>query len=272
MPKQQVKSSPDPNAAQRKRYSWVDIPAELRRPDLAMPDEQVPQLPTVYDQSTQANVISPEMQAAALPEQPGGAFLGTPDVKTSPYDLPPPHREHPALSAPYDQDRVQNSSSPTQPRVPQFPLPNQHHGSVITAEHDNRRSSTSKDQHGLGENSPVVQNPPFRAATQPIYQPDALTGPDGLVLESHTPGQVGHPIQQLSSGHWKHGLGDCSDFGACCTGLICPCVLYGKTQYRLTQRAEKQDPTNMLGYKTTNGSCFTLAICCPLSCMLRSVF
>jgi hypothetical protein len=37
------------------------------------------------------------------------------------------------------------------------------------------------------------------------------------------------------------------------------CILYGRTQHRLSMKSRKEDPTNMLGYETCNGSCRKLA-------------
>jgi Cys-rich protein (TIGR01571 family) len=52
--------------------------------------------------------------------------------------------------------------------------------------------------------------------------------------------------------------------GTCLTGLFCPCILYGRTSYRLTAKSEKKDPTDMLAYKATNGHCMLMSISCGL--------
>lgn len=49
-------------------------------------------------------------------------------------------------------------------------------------------------------------------------------------------------------------------------GLLCPCILYGKTQHRLSLKSRKEDPTNMLGYETCNGSCTAMALLCGCQC------
>ena len=77
---------------------------------------------------------------------------------------------------------------------------------------------------------------------------------------SHLPGQIRHPSQTVKGGTWSHGLCDPTDPGTCCMGLLCPCILYGKTQYRLSQKADKRDATNMLGYETCNASCTAMAL------------
>ena len=62
--------------------------------------------------------------------------------------------------------------------------------------------------------------------------------------------------------HWKHGL--CEPDALCCLGLFCPCIVYGKTMYRLSRRTQKQDPTDLLGYESCNGSCGLMAVACGL--------
>ena len=54
--------------------------------------------------------------------------------------------------------------------------------------------------------------------------------------------------------------------GLCCLGIFCPCVVYGKTQYRLSQKAQKKEATDLLGYKAVNGSCGLLAVACGFQC------
>jgi Cys-rich protein (TIGR01571 family) len=94
--------------------------------------------------------------------------------------------------------------------------------------------------------------------------------PDSTIDE-HLPGQAIHVNHQVKGGTWKYGLCDCGDIGVCCTGVWCPCVIYGKTQYRLSRRSERKDPTNMLGYSTFNGSCATFAILCGCNLILAAI-
>ncbi|OCK78805.1 PLAC8-domain-containing protein [Lepidopterella palustris CBS 459.81] len=107
---------------------------------------------------------------------------------------------------------------------------------------------------------------------RPVFSPDAATGPNGLNPELHQPGQIVHPNMDLSAPgadhEWKHSLCDCgSDVGTCMTGLFCPCVIYGKAAYRLSQRTDKKDPTDMLGYSATNTQCGLMAAACGLWCL-----
>jgi hypothetical protein len=90
-----------------------------------------------------------------------------------------------------------------------------------------------------------------------------LLGPNGAPLDSHRPGQVSHP-NAIVNPHWKHGL--CEPDTLCCLGIICPCMVYGKTMYRLSRKAQKQDPTDLLGYESCNGSCGLFAVACGFQC------
>ena len=47
-------------------------------------------------------------------------------------------------------------------------------------------------------------------------------------------------------------------------GLVLP--VYGKTQYRLNRKAERKDPTDLLGWEKVNGSCGVMAAACGLQC------
>ncbi|KAF2276428.1 PLAC8-domain-containing protein [Westerdykella ornata] len=102
-----------------------------------------------------------------------------------------------------------------------------------------------------------------------VFSPHAAHGPNGLDFALHQPGQIAHPnmdIAQKGSTHeFKHSLCECtSDIGTCLTGLFCPCVLYGRTSYRLSRKSDKKDPTDMLGYKAVNGHCLLMSVSCGL--------
>ncbi len=90
-------------------------------------------------------------------------------------------------------------------------------------------------------------------------------------IDNHLPGQAIHANQHIKGGTWKYGLCDCGDIGVCCTGVWCPCIIYGKTQYRLSQRSERKDPTNMLGYSMFNGSCAAFAVLCGCNLILAAI-
>lgn len=99
-----------------------------------------------------------------------------------------------------------------------------------------------------------------------VFSPDAATGPNGLDFAMHQPGQIAHPnMESERSREWKHSLCACSgDVSTCLTGFTCPCIVYGRTSYRLSQKSAKKDPTDMLGYHTTNGHCIAMGLSCGL--------
>ncbi|EDU49042.1 PLAC8 multi-domain protein [Pyrenophora tritici-repentis] len=99
-----------------------------------------------------------------------------------------------------------------------------------------------------------------------VFSPDAAHGPNGLDFAAHQPGQITHPNMESEKSHeWKNSLCACSpEFSTCLTGLFCPCILYGRTSYRLSQKSAKKDPTDMLGYSSTNGHCAVMGLSCGL--------
>ncbi|KAF1941446.1 PLAC8-domain-containing protein [Clathrospora elynae] len=140
-------------------------------------------------------------------------------------------------------------------------------------------ASTKKDQTRDGPISPMSRasyaNEPYSphgfSSTQTnnlhaVFSPDAVHGPNGLDFSKHQPGQISHPNMESETSHeWKNGLCACSpDPSTCLTGLFCPCVLYGRTSYRLSQKSAKKDPTDMLGHSSTNGHCMVMGISCGL--------
>ncbi|EZF32045.1 hypothetical protein H109_00119 [Trichophyton interdigitale MR816] len=90
-------------------------------------------------------------------------------------------------------------------------------------------------------------------------------------IQCHTPGQAFHPLQSVKGGSWMNGLCECSDIGVCCLGLWCPCILYGRTQHRLSRKSKRQDPTNMLGYESCNASCTAMALLCGCQWLLATI-
>ncbi|KAF1933223.1 PLAC8-domain-containing protein [Didymella exigua CBS 183.55] len=97
-----------------------------------------------------------------------------------------------------------------------------------------------------------------------VFSPAALSGPNGLDFSLHQPGQIRHPNMDLdASKDWKHGLCSCTpDVTLCLTGLFCPCVLSGRTAYRLGQKSRKADATDLLGHGATNAHCVAVALAC----------
>lgn len=99
-----------------------------------------------------------------------------------------------------------------------------------------------------------------------IFSPDAAHGPNGFDFALHQPGQIAHPnMESNNSPQWMHSLCACNpDVATCVTGLFCPCVLYGRTAHRLSQKSAKNDPTNLLGHSSLNGHCMLMSLACGL--------
>lgn len=172
----------------------------------------------------------------------------------SPYGFPPPQDVHPACVAPEAvSTHTIEQSAPA--AAEQLPIKNSK-GYETQARVDQQEDI---DGHG-------AENPPKRLAPQSrvltVYNPDSLAGPNGA-LDNHRPGQVSHPNAAVDP-NWKHGL--CTPDALCCLGAFCPCIVYGKTQYRLSKKAQKQDPTDLLGYESCNGSCGIFAMACGFQC------
>ena len=108
---------------------------------------------------------------------------------------------------------------------------------------------------------------PLQSPKQPYFPPPTRTATNAEDLSAyHQPGQTMHPNQEVTGGGWSNGLCEFSNFGICCLGLFCPCILYGRSQHRLSTKSRKEDPTNMLGYETCNGSCTAMGLLCGCQC------
>lgn len=108
--------------------------------------------------------------------------------------------------------------------------------------------------------TPTTPTPAHTATNTPVLPPSA---------SSYTP--FAGPTQSVTGGTWTHDLCSCADPTTCMTAIFCPCIVYGKTQYRLTQRSDKRDPTNMLGYTAVNGSCAAFALLCGINGILAAI-
>ncbi len=172
----------------------------------------------------------------------------------SPYIFPPHHEVHPAVSAPFAEP-VQSYEQTHFTDVSQSAGP-------LPAKTDKQPESTV---HSPIHTQSTMESTKARSfADDPAfsYHPDSLAGPN-VTLDNHRPGQVSHPNATVDP-KWKRGL--CAIDTLCCTGLFCPCVLYGKTQHRLSRKQQKQDPTNLLSYEPVNGSCGIMLAACGLQC------
>ncbi|PWY66075.1 hypothetical protein BO70DRAFT_366566, partial [Aspergillus heteromorphus CBS 117.55] len=191
------------------------------------------------------------------------------DMSAYGYPSGPSIAQHPANYAPY----ADEPPPPPQPQQvqSQTTIPHDPHTYIP---HSPGPLPTKADP--MVSHSPHPSSPPpmALAAPTPLYSPSfpqyplrAASGapmtPAGMdITAHHRPGQIRHPDQEIRGGTWSTSLCGCSDIGACCLGFFCPCVLYGKTQHRLSRKSRSEDPTNMLGYSCCNGSCTAMALLC----------
>ncbi|KAF1815060.1 PLAC8-domain-containing protein [Eremomyces bilateralis CBS 781.70] len=226
------------------RYSYMNTPIEMQQGRPFPPAQQRPAESTIP-------------QSPRSPDAPGGGYASTrsqtwedaADVKKQLVSTPV--EGHAAYYAP-GQDQYQHPSEsgyrpPEQDTQKPYPPPD--------------------DEMQKPTNPPTIPIP----IPHPLFSPDSLPHPTNTPL--HQPGQIPHPnLDPSASGgkqRWRHGLCECggADVGTCVTGLLCPCVLYGKTTYRLERRGRREDPTEMLGWRWLNGRCGMMGVACGLWCL-----
>lgn len=234
------------------RYSYTATPSELHRPEFhqysSPPNSTIDESPVFPHGAMQPNNPVNDMDARYVPETASISRSG------SPYNFKPPQEVHPALYAPYAEPPQQSEQAlpAKQPQSP-GPIPIKTHLQPISPTVPIHISNSEENKAGVAHDadpSPL------------IYNPNSLAGPN-VNLGNHRPGQVSHPNAAVEP-NWKHGL--CELDTLCCAGVFCPCTVYGKTQYRLSKKAQKQEPTDLLGYETCNGSCGVMAVACGLQC------
>ncbi|KZF26946.1 PLAC8-domain-containing protein [Xylona heveae TC161] len=242
-------------------YSWMETPIELQQPTFEHVDAQRRQEPSISQSSSspETSNVAPSISPYPVEKGPGAGNFA--------YSIEPPLGPHPAEFAPYAEPSLpaQGLQSVDEPlaadRTPVDDL-NAKRAPIIVpdAEHAPVFKSATSD----------AKLPPIITNFAPIYNPHSATGPNGLALETHLPGQIAHPNMQHSS-HWKHQGCDCSDISVCCVGAFCPCIIYGKTQYRLSQKSARKDPTDLLGYSACNGACGLMALACGLQGLITFI-
>lgn len=251
-----AKAKPGPiqtnNLTRNPRYSYLETPFEMQGATFQ-------QFSSPTNSTIDESPISPRR---AYTDSLDGATPVTlippgkpPVIRTaSPYGIPPPQEVHPAyfaLEAVSAHNRQQSAPATAEPLPVKI--------------REGREAQAHVDQHDCIENH-GTGNPPRKLPSQSrvptIYNPDSLAGPNGA-LDNHRPGQVSHPNAVIDP-EWKHGL--CTPDALCCLGFFCPCIVYGKTQYRLSKKAHKQDPTDLLGHESCNGSCGIFAVACGFQC------
>ena len=244
------------NLSRNQRYSFQETPLELQRPTFQ-------QFSSPTNSTIDESPISPRRDyteslygATPVTQMATERVQNVPVERTgSPYNFPPPQEVHPAFFAPVDPAPAQHMQQHAPASAEPLPVktrdgpPSSH-----AVGHDKTSGQTSE------EDPPKKLVQENRVPT--VYNPDSLAGPNGA-LENHMPGQVSHP-NAIVNPEWKRGL--CTPDALCCFSLFCPCMTYGKTQYRLSKKTQKQDPTDLLGYEACNGSCGVFAIACGFQC------
>jgi Cys-rich protein (TIGR01571 family) len=241
-----------------RRFSYGEAPEQLNRPGVARGASPTT---TIIDDSP-STPEHPRQTAKLLPvAEPGSHADERPHHGhfENPYDRTPLNEIHPAHFAPYAQPTPVDAQAPS---IPLKSLPVQ---------------SPAQGQPQYGADPPKVrpeiQNDDRKPSTTlspavpeaPVYNPQSFAGPNSALLETHRPGQMSHPNASLGP-KWRRGM--CELDAVCCLGLFCPCILYGKTQYRLSQKANRKEATDLLGYKAVNGACGLMAIACGFQCGL----
>ena len=240
-------------------YSWVQTPVEMRHQQST--PENIPPLPIIPH------------SLRHLPE-PAAIHISS---TSSPYEIdqkidPSTMGPHLSQYTPYsDATPIDPAPNPqaqwrTTP-IPPSPGPIPNKADLASSHEAPAAMRIAPDENPLTPTTPNQPHDRMRPTTVP---PQAAAGGDPN-FQNHYPGQAPDPTQQTRGGTWKHGLCDCGDVSTCCTGLFCPCILYGKTQHRLSQKSDRKDPTNMLGYETLNGSCTVFAVLCGCNWILAAI-
>ncbi|KAF9700633.1 hypothetical protein EKO04_001855 [Ascochyta lentis] len=263
------------------RFDMLNTPARRQSQRAYAPSSHT------HDEETLLTPSSPEAQT--LPFMLVESVVGGEDVSTPQTQQPEPKPQSPVR--PSKHVRQMSSLAPinttfTQPAMPAIPqsprsgaehptspgaLPYKTPISPISAgpiRKDTPNSSyNSHTRHQTYPNEPYSpHNFSTHNLTTPhaIFSPDAAHGPNGLDFSLHQPGQIRHPNMDSGTPQtWKTSLCACnSDVSTCLTGLFCPCILSGRTAYRLSQKSKKADATDMLGHSSTNGHCVAMTLAC----------
>lgn len=241
------------------RYSYTSTPTELQRPVF----EQFSPADSMIEESP----ISPQdrmsfAERTPYPQVPAPTVSGL--QYGSPYPFQTAQEVHPAHYAPYAgaptvqylESRHNLHEPPQSPGPLPIKMDDEPTSPGLAIIHQPEHDEQSNTNHAPPNIVPDAHQPL-------VYSPDSLSGPNANVHEAHRPGQVSHPNAAVMP-HWKHGL--CEADTLCCTGIFCPCIVYGKTQYRLSRKGKKQEPTDLLGYESCNSSCGIMAVACGFQC------
>ena len=262
-PPLQISAQAPPNV----RYSYTETPMEMHGPQF----DHLLSSPT--NSTIEESPTSPASPSKMLPAY-------SHDDHQTPITVEKGHvqslREpHPAFFAPYTDE----SQSPQQPHSSAPPVQPERETSSQSLQTDPALGPITLTSPGGTTSSPAMPTiqSPIRQDTQQIIEPDShfpappLQSPH-IDDSTHRPGQLtAAKSAAKSQRQWKHGL--CDPSPVCCTALFCPCVVYGKTMYRLSRKTAKQDASDLLGYESCNGSCSLMALACgfqwPLTMIQR---
>ena len=256
---------------QNQRYSFIQTPIEMHpsghNPGLSSP--RPAPLDAHVSDSQSATVEQPTQaqgpSAQYIPSEKERQWQQEGIIPT--YSKYPPPEQHPAHYAPLEE-------TPSQQALVQIPQPvyNQHsYNRPLNSPGPLSMKANPETAHKSETMTVPPDTNPLQSPISPYYPPPTTTTPSRAIPADdlgtfHQPGQVVHPNQEVQGGTWNNGLCTLSNFGTCCLGMACPCILYGRTQYRLSMKSRKADPTNMLGYETCNASCTVMALLCGCQC------
>ncbi|KAE8349754.1 DUF614 domain protein [Aspergillus coremiiformis] len=257
----------DTSVGSNQRYSFLETPLEMHAPGLR---NAISNSDTILGQTTaeqrqpqclpQVNEKAQHLQQEAVaPAYPSGPNFDDHPANHAPFadEVPQPVQQYDAVVPGYSY-AVPPPNSPRPLPVKTYPeTPEQvarsHTGAIVP------------DMNPLQlPRLPYFPGPPVVSGASYTPLADDLTA-------YHQPGQISHPNQHVNGGSWSHDLCDCSNIWTSCLGFTCPCILYGKTQYRLSRISKKEDPTNMLGHETCNGSCTAMAVLCGCQWLMATV-
>ncbi|KIV93520.1 hypothetical protein PV10_04730 [Exophiala mesophila] len=241
------------------RFSWMDATADeehrlwtrnTRRPsNIAAPAALSPLEETSAQPMPTMNTPQQDHEHPPYPypgHEPLTQYANDSSVQQHPISSPPQSQPQPA-------QRVRSQA--TYSIMPFIPEPTKH-----AVPKDEPAASIAPDANPLTPTTPKFNRPSTNMAIIPPPDPSQYT------ISSFTPSP-----QVIRGGTWQHGLGSCAEPTTCLTGLFCPCIVYGRTQYRLGLRQDKKDPTNMLGYTAVNGSCIAFGLLCGINGILAAI-
>lgn len=121
----------------------------------------------------------------------------------------------------------------------------------------------------LDFHAPYTATPSARSNSIPAYTPASPMGPNASTFHlDHQPTQPSLAAPETSKA-WRSST--LSPSGSCLSSVFCPCIVYGRVQYRLSQRSKKAEPTDLLGYSAVNGDCGIMALACGLQGVLATI-